>query len=215
MLKRFLIWAAVIIALGGMIWGLAILGSSSANVTSDGSLSQDPVTAADRQRGNLMAKTTLVEYTDFQCPACASYFPLLESLRQTYGNQVQFIYRAYPLPMHQYADLAARAAEAAGNQNKFWEMHDILFKNQTVWSTAPDPTAVMKGYAVNLGLNADQFAKDLASDATRKKVADSIASGNRANVDATPSFFLNGKKITNLQSYGDLEQAIKDTLAGK
>lgn len=213
-MKRILIWLLVLIGLGAMIWGLALLGSSQPMV-SDGTLNADPVSSSDWQRGGLMAKTTLVEYTDFQCPACASYFPILESLKKTYGSQVQFIYRAYPLPSHQHSDLAARVAEAAGNQNKFWEMHDLLFKNQSTWSAISDPMSFFNGYAQSLGLNMDQFAKDVISSETNKKVADDIASGGRANVDATPTFFLNGKKITNLQSYDDLEQAIKDALAGK
>ncbi len=213
-MKRLLIWLAVILGLGAMIWGLALLGAAQPTV-SEGTLDADPVTSSDWQRGGLMAQTTLVEYSDFECPACASYFPVLESLKQTYGSQVRFVYRAYPLPMHRHADLAARVAEAAGNQNKFWEMHDLLFTNQSKWSGSSNPLPLFNGYAASLGLNAEQFAKDINSSETKKKVADDIASGNRANVDGTPTFFLNGKKLTNLQSYGDLEQAIKDALQGK
>lgn len=199
-------------ALGLMVWGLARLGAKPAAVTAGGTL-QDPVTANDHAEGSVLAKNILVEYSDFQCPACALYYPLVKQIASTYGGRLLIVYRYFPLAsIHQNADISARAAEAAARQGKFWEMHNLLFERQKDWSGSSDPTNIFNGYAAELGLNKDQFMADLNSAAVRARVRTDFESGERANVDATPTFYLNGKKLTNLQNYGDLEQDIKDAL---
>lgn len=210
-MQRLLIWGGLGLGLIAMVWGLAVLSSKPVGQSSAGSLT-NPVSSSDWVTGNLMAKNTLVEYADFQCPACASYHTLLKEIKKTYGNRLTVVFRHFPLPQHEHADLASRVAEAAGKQGKFWEMHDLLFEGQATWSGSRDPMIIFTQYATTLGLNVDQFKKDTDSSDTKKSINDDIASGNSSNVDATPTFYLNGSKLTNLSSYGDLELAIKSAL---
>lgn len=212
LLQRIGIWVGVLVALGLMVWGLASLGAQQSTVA-DGGVIQDPVTASDHAKGTSLATNTLVEYSDFQCPACASYYPVVKQIAATYGGRLLIVYRHYPLTsIHQNAQVSAQAAEAAGMQGKFWEMHDMLFEHQKDWSQSNDAQNIFVGYATTLGLNKDQFLSDIASKTAVDKVKKDLDSGNRANVNSTPSFFLNGKKLTNMQTYGDLENTIKDTL---
>ena len=211
-LKRLGTWVAVAVALGLMVWGLALLGSKPRAVTAGGAL-QDPVTASDHAEGNTLATNILVEYSDFQCPACALYYSLVKQISAAYGGRLMVVYRYFPLTtIHPNSAISARAAEAASRQGKFWEMHNLLFERQKDWSPSPDPTSLFADYAVEIGLNKDQFIADLNSAEVAARVQTNLESGERANVDATPAFYLNGKKLTNLQSYGDLEQNIKDAL---
>lgn len=177
----------------------------------------DPATLAvavsdsDWSRGSASAPITLVEYSDFQCPACAAYYPVVKQLHEAYGDQLRIVYRNFPLTqIHPNAQLAAQAAEAAGNQGKFFEMHDALFEGQRTWSGLADPTDTFVGYAYALGLDLEQFQADLTGTAVKQAIADDLASGTRSNVDSTPTFYLNGTEITaNIQGF-DLFKAVID-----
>lgn len=127
-----------------------------------------------------------------------------------YEQQLLFAYRVFPLPQHDKGDLAARAAEAAGVQGKFWEMHDKLFDGQAFWTgkTEAEAIQIFTDYAVSVGLNKAKFSADLNAQAVTALVQHDVQSGFKSNVDATPTFFLNGTKLTNLASYGDLESDI-------
>lgn len=161
----------------------------------------DALGANDHIKGNPAAKVILVEYSDFQCPACGAYYPLLRKLADEYATDITFAYRHFPLQQHANAVPAARAAEAAGMQGKFWEMHNMLFEHQDAWAEEANPTETFMGYAHELGLNGDQFRRDYAADAGRDRAKADFQSGLRAGVNATPTFFLNGKKIENPRSY--------------
>jgi len=115
-----------------------------------------PVSSTDITYGPKDAKLTVIEYSDFQCPFCAVYAPILDQLRQKYGDQVQFVYRFYPLANHKWATITAKAAYAAYLQGKFWEMHDLLFKNQDQWAGSSDPRPYLDQYAKQLGLDMTQ-----------------------------------------------------------
>lgn len=150
--------------------------------------------------GGASAPVTIVEYSDFQCPACAAYFPVMKELLSAYGDQIKIVYRNFPLTqIHPNAQLASQAAEAAGMQGKFFEMHDLLFANQSAWSTLADPTETFIAFATNIGINIDQFRTDLTSSAVRTAVAEDVRGGMSANVTGTPSFFMNGVLIENPQ----------------
>ena len=169
-------------------------GGSSSVDYSDGTPTDQPI-SAEWVRGNASSTVQLVEYSDFQCPACQGYYPLIKQLETEYGAKVAFIYRNYPLYMiHPNADIAARAAEAAGLQGKFWEMHDKLFENHDSWATLLNPEKTFEKYAADLGLKGDQFKIDMASAAVHKAVADDYQRGQRAGVgvQGTPTFVLNG-----------------------
>src|SRR3989344_1274478 len=137
------------------------------------------ISANDHIKGNSAALITLVEYSDFQCPACASYFPLVKKLLEENSDKIRFVYRHFPLPQHQNARLAASAAEAAGLQNKFWENHDLIFENQFRWEKLSNAKASEEftGYATQLGVNLQKFAEDLNSEELKTKVENDYLSG--------------------------------------
>ncbi|HVI60565.1 MAG TPA: thioredoxin domain-containing protein, partial [Candidatus Saccharimonadales bacterium] len=115
----------------------------------------------------------------------------------------------------QNAFAAARAAEAAGMQNKFWEMHDLLYENQAQWSNSGDVSSIFKQYAQQLGLNAAQFQKDYASKAVNNAINADIAAGNKLKIEGTPTFYLDGKKIDVTASPASFEKPIKEAIAKK
>lgn len=154
------------------------------------------INANDHVKGASESATLLVEYSDFQCPACKSYMPIISQVVQERGDTLSFVYRHFPLAQHQNADEAARASEAAGKQNNFWEMHDMLFNRQEIWSTESNPDELFVSYAQELGLDIDQFTQDYQSEEAKNKVNTDYNSGVRAGVNSTPSFYLNGQKIT-------------------
>lgn len=207
--KRALKWGGVAVFLVALVGSLAYLASGPSGQTG-GQLS-DAVAASDWQKGNPNAKVTLVEYSDFQCPYCAIYQPYIKTIMEKYGADVRLVFRNFPLPGHRNARAAAQAAEAAGLQGKFWEMHDLLFSNQTQWENTADPSDIFAGYATSLGIDMTKFKQDYSSAAVASKIAADSAGGNRSNVQATPSFFLNGAKLT-LSTYADLEQAVSAAL---
>lgn len=208
-LKRIALWGGVFIALIGMVWGLAKLGAPANNNSTPLST---PISSEDNTRGNPLAKVILVEYSDFQCPACGQFYPYVKIVEEKYNKDILLVYRHFPLPSHDKADLAARSAEAAAAQGKFWEMHDKLFSNQTTWSVAPDPEKLFIEYAVQLGLDKEKFISDLKNPAIAEHIKKDIASGSASGLQGTPTFYLNGKML-NLQTYGDLESNIAGAIA--
>lgn len=171
------------------------------------------VGADDHVKGNPAAKVILIEYSDFQCPACGAYYPLVRKLADEYANDVAFAYRHFPLQQHANAIPAARAAEAAALQGKFWEMHNMMFEHQDAWAGEANPTETFMGYARELGLNSDQFRRDYEADAGRDHAKADFQGGLRANVNATPTFFLNGKKLENPRSYDAFKAILDEAIA--
>ena len=128
------------------------------------------------------------------------------------GAQVRFAYRHFPLPQHKNAKLAATVAEAAGKQDKFWEMHDLIFQNQSDWSEEKNAAVIFAKYAQDLGLDLAQFQTDIASEEIKAKIENDYKSGVKAGVNSTPTFFLNGKKINNPRNYDEFKNAIEQAL---
>ena len=182
---------------------------------------RQPVAGASNpyERGGKNAPVTLEEFSDFQCPACGNLEPGLRKVVQDYGERVRLVFRNYPLPMHRYAFFAARAAEAAGQQGKFWEMHDALYDNQKEWSDSMEPRVQFDSYATRLGLDVQRFKADM----DRQDLADRINAdrrrGDSLNVRGTPTVFLNGRELMpgKLVTEEDLRREIDATLgpAGK
>jgi protein-disulfide isomerase len=178
-----------------LVFVLVSFSGTAAPQYTGGDATEPPI-AQEWVRGNAASSVTLVEYSDFQCPACRAYTGMLAQLEAEFGTKVAFIYRNYPLyQIHPNADLAARAAEAAGKQGKFWEMHDMLFDKQDEWSPLLNPSNQFKAYAVELGLSGEQFMADIASDEVKKLIADDYQRGNKIGVTGTPTFVLGGVKI--------------------
>lgn len=167
----------------------------------------------DHTIGNLNSEIVLLEYSDFQCPACASYHPTIQRLMEEFEDDIQFTYRHFPLGQHEHANLAARSAEAAGLQGKFWEMHDMIFDNQSTWSDETNAKESFLGYAESLGLDLAQFEQDLNSTDVKNKVNRDRQDGNRAEVNATPTFYLNGTKVSGISSYEDFQGLIQSVVS--
>ena len=156
---------------------------------SDGELTP-PVSARDHAAGSDDAPVTLVEYGDYECPYCGMAYPIVKRAQQDLGSRLRFIFRNFPLAeSHPHARLAAQAAEAAGAQGKFWEMHDMLFEHQDALE-AED----LLSYAKSLGLDTAQFARDLEAGTYAKRVRDDFRNGVRSGVNGTPTFFVNGNR---------------------
>ena len=174
------------------------------------------LTSADWARGNTNAAVSVTEYGDFQCPACGAYEPIMQQLTKDFGTSVKFAFRNFPLyQIHQDAMISAQAAEAAGAQGKYWEMHDMLYAKQNEWSVEPAASVVKKyfdGYAQTLGLNVAKFDTDIDSSAVKAKVQKDIDSGDAAKVDHTPTFFINLKQIPNPNNYAEFKAAINAAL---
>jgi protein-disulfide isomerase len=145
---------------------------------------------ASKVRGSPMAPVTLVEFSDFQCPYCAAAHPELERVLREHEGRVKLVFKHYPLPSHTRAPYAARAAEAAARQGKFWEMADQLFANQR----ALEDTDLM-GYAQKIGLDMERFQADYASEAVAAAVAADRAEGEKVKVEGTPTLYVNGRKL--------------------
>ena len=171
---------------------------------SEGELSP-PVGTSDHLDGDTDARVELVEYGDIQCPYCGMAFPILERIRRRMSGDLRFVFRHFPLhQIHPEARHAAEAAESAGAQGKFWEMHDTIFQNQG----ALDDTSLVH-YARLAGVDADVVARDLEDGRWTKRVRDDFRSGVRSGVNGTPTFFINGRRYDG--SWAD-ERAFRETL---
>ena len=152
----------------------------------------------DWQRGPADAPLTLVEYSDFQCPACQEYFPLLTHVKEELGDELRVVYRHMPVrETHEHAEIAALSSEAAGKQGAFWEMHDLLFARTDEWTaaSADDIRGIMSGFAQELQLDVTQFETDLDDEATLREVEGDLFGALASGVRATPTFFLNGELV--------------------
>jgi len=142
------------------------------------------------------APARLEEFGDFECPPCGMFHPVLVQMHKEFGDKLQITFREFPLvPAHQHAVAAASAAEAAGLQGKFWEMHDLLYENQKSWHEAFDVRPIFDGYAKQIGLDMNRYQKDLNSDPVAQRI---FLDGKRAHsmgVKGTPTVFLNGKEV--------------------
>ena len=151
--------------------------------------------ASAHVRGNPDAPVTLEEFGDFQCPPCGQFAAFVEELLKEYDSRVRVVFRNFPLPAHEHAREAALAAEAAGFQGKFWEMHDTLYREQLAWSKAPNTRELFESYAGTLGLDLEQFKKDMESDKARERVDSDHALADFLGVKVTPTVFINNRPV--------------------
>jgi len=146
-------------------------------------------------RGNADAPVTLEEFGDFQCPPCGSISSFLDELVKEYDPHLRIIFRNFPLSIHEHARDAAVAAEAAGLQGRFWEMHDVLYREQATWSKADNTRELFESYAGMIGLNRDQFKKDVEGEKARARVDSDEERANSLGVKITPDLFINDSQI--------------------
>ena len=164
-------------------------------------------------RGLANAPVTLEEYGDFQCPPCGALSGSLLQIEKDYGPRLRVIFHHFPFAVHQHAHAAACAAEAAGLQGRFWQMHDLLYREQAEWSKAPEAEKLFESYARLLGLKIEQFNKDVQSAAVQERVASDQKRGQELGVKNTPTLFINNRELppTSLNPNG-IRAAIDEAL---
>lgn len=167
---------------------------------------------SDHIEGKGGKKVTLVEYGDYQCPACGAYHPILKTLFDKYQSDIYFQFRNNPLEtLHQNARAGARAAEAASIQGKFWEMHDALYENQKAWESASDPLVYYTEYAKQVGVaDLTKFATDYRSATVNNIINADLEAGKQYSITGTPTFILDGKKLENNPNSADAFNKIID-----
>ena len=209
-----IVFAVAVIAVGALLFygggsNSSKLGSLP-TVTPNASAGNPALVRADSQQVKAPgAKVTIVEFADYECPYCKQMSPMVNNLLVQYKGSVSFAYRNFPLPQHQYAVLAAEAAEIAGDSGKFWQMHDLIFLNQDAWVNSSSPQDLFATYAEQVGLDKGQFARDLAANKDKDRVQQGFDDAVALGVNSTPTFFVNGKVVV---GGGDLKGAIDKAL---
>ncbi|HSW37822.1 MAG TPA: thioredoxin domain-containing protein [Candidatus Saccharimonadales bacterium] len=211
MTKQF--WAAIVVVVLVLIGVFTFTNSHKAGAPSSGD-----VKATQHITGQGTKGVTLVEYGDYQCPFCEQYYATVKQVEQMYDSDIHFQFRNFPLvSLHQNAFAAARAAEAAALQNKFWEMHDALYDpiNWQSWTRSNSPANFFNQIAQQLGLNVTQFKQDFASDRVNKLINADLAEGHHLDVTGTPSFFIDGKKVEISNDVAAFKKVIDAEIAKK
>ncbi len=197
-------WIIFIVATIG-IFGLLVIASKG-NQIDVSKVDTNAIQTAITQNGNIAehvsgkigSPVTLIEYGDFQCPACGTEYAKLKLILEQYKDQLQFVFRHFPLTsIHPNAKASAGAIESAGLQGKYWEMLDKIYTTQTAWSnlTGNDRTTFFEGYATSLGLDLAKFKTDIASTSVSSKINYDQALGFKLGINSTPTYYLNGSKI--------------------
>jgi protein-disulfide isomerase len=210
-MKRFLPFIIILVALGAALgvsvklwkgrsapntnaeptFATNLPGAAPANNATDPNQAKENSAGLTRPNVKVSSPVVVEEYGDYQCPPCGQLYPDLKQIEKEYGDQVQIVFHHFPLMnIHKNALVAAHAAEAARNQKKFWEMHDLLYRNQKEWSDLADPRAVFITYAKRLGLNLDSFNRDLESNQIDQKITADMQRGTSLGVTGTPTVFL-------------------------
>ena len=165
----------------------------------------EPVSESDHAEGLADAPLTLVEYGDYQCPYCGAAYPVVKRLQKTLGKRLRFVFRNFPVTQsHPYALIAAEAAEAAALQDKFWEMHDLLYEQQT--RLEPD---IIPSWAKRIGLDLEKFESDIKRGVVEKRIKEDRQSGIRSGVNGTPTFYINGTRYDGSPDYESLLEALE------
>lgn len=200
---------ATVLVIGGGAYITSKKTASPTGKTVPKSLIQHLVREDSPTIGPKDAKVSVVEFGDFQCPACGSLHPVLKELKKQYADtSVRFVYRQYPLPQHEYAALAAKASLAAAHQGKFWEYHDSLFEHQLNLKEED-----LLAYAEKLGLDIEIFKKDLQNTTYADAVQNDVADGKKLGIRSTPTLFINNIEYTGKYSLKEISAVIESELA--
>jgi protein-disulfide isomerase len=171
----------------------ALTGNKSGDSGDGSSGSSKPTSHVE---GKSTSGVKLVEYGDFQCPYCGQAYAPIKQAVSDLGDKISFQFRNFPLTnMHKNAFAAARAAEAADMQGKFWQMHDALYESQAQWSESDGPSTFFNQLAKQIGLNVDKFKQDYASSAVNDRINADVAVGNKMKIQGTPAFYLDGNAV--------------------
>lgn len=210
--KKFLIGIGVITVaiIGAGVFFFSGQGSSPASKATTQKVDQAQVMdGAKHTIGDPNAKVKIVEFGDYQCPACGAAYPIVKSILDKNKDKVYFVFRNFPLTQaHPNAQAAAKAAEAAGLQGKYWEMHDKLYENQTEWSSLSGPMDKFKEYAKSIGIDDKKFASDF--DGTVGTINSDYNLGIKISIESTPTFVINGKMYPGVLQNDQFQKIIDD-----
>jgi protein-disulfide isomerase len=197
-MKRYLPFVIVgVVALATIGSGAMLYRAKRPQIASipENQMLQKGDTVSAHVRGNADAPVTLEEYGDFQCPPCGMFAAFLQQLEKEYDSRLRVVFRNFPLSMHEHAREAALAAEAAGLQGHFWEMHDVLYREQEGWSKAPNVRELFESYAGTIGLDLDKFRKDMDSEEVKARVDADRQRGESLGIQITPTLFINNQPL--------------------
>jgi len=206
--STWIVGSIVVVGVALLVWGGAQQGAAP-SVLSDEDMAAILAVRADDWIAGLAVSTstpevTLVEYSDYQCPACRQYEPIVNELVEEFGDRLQFVYRHFPLSqIHLNARMAAQTAEAAGMQGAYFNMSALLFEKQSEWQGLSSTKIQEKilEYAEEVVLDIKQFVRDIESEEVSASITQDLQDAARLGLNSTPSFFLNGRKIANPNSY--------------
>jgi protein-disulfide isomerase len=212
-MKRILPFIIIIAVLGaalGSAWYLTRALPVTPTTPASGTPATSQVSPAQQQQsvagvpgaepahvlGPADAPVRLEEFGDFECPPCGMFHPILQQMKQEFGDKLQVTFREFPLvPTHQHALAAASAAEAAGLQNKFWEMHDLIYDHQADWKKEFDVRPIFEGYAKQIGLDVERYKNDVNGDLVAQRIFQDGKRGHSLGVKGTPTVFMNGREV--------------------
>ncbi|HWC75185.1 MAG TPA: thioredoxin domain-containing protein [Gemmatimonadales bacterium] len=216
MSRFYVVLAVLAVALGIALF--VLLGSKSGGATT-AAAGPPPTVVDDGFRGYTLGTgdpvVEITEYSDFECPFCANFATIqMPTIKDQLINtgKVRWRYRDYPLPAHQYSRFAAHAAQCAGEQGRFWDMHDQLFYHHQWAQTGKDPSALFRDFAKTIGLNLERYDACMASGRYASRIEFSRQEGDRLQVSGTPTFFINGKMFTGPRATSDAFKAIADSI---
>ncbi len=196
-----IIGVVAVVLIGGSVWYSNTVSAKN----------NEGIEFSAHVKGSESSVVALVEYSDFQCPACASFQPTINEVLAEYGDSIKFEYKHFPLPIHPKAEPAARAAEAAAQQGAFFEYHDLLFANQQAWSNGPNHIALFMKYAEELNLDVEKFKRHYNASLIADKVRENSREARELGLTGTPTFFLNGERMQ-MQTYQDFKDQIATAL---
>lgn len=215
-MKQVGIWAGITVIFFVTTWGLIALVNSKNSIVPAQTITPPSISKDDQVLGvSDKVKAVLIGYADFQCQACKDYALIIKQLKKDFSDDLLIVYRFFPLPNHQNSMLSSQAAYAAGKQNKFWEMSDMLYENQENWANSSSVQDIFIGYAKKINLDIAQFVSDYNAETTKKFIIDSLSSGISIGINYTPTFFVNGKRIDNPQGYAAFKKLIQNEINQK
>lgn len=201
-----------------IVIAIAIAAGAAVYLSRNSDREPDPPANAERVeikggghlRGPANAQLTLVEFGDYQCPSCGAYHPFLKEILSRYPEKLRLEFHHFPLvDLHPNAMAAAMAAEAAGEQGKYFEMHDALFENQGVWAPTRNPEPAFINLASRIGLDLNRFMRDMRSPAIQSRILQDVTLGNTLKVPETPSFFIDGQRVIIDRSTEDFVRVVE------
>ncbi len=185
-MKQAIIFILVIV---GIIGGAIFVSNRNKS-------SETGATGSDNYYGKADGIVTVTEFGDFQCPGCGSFYPTVKEVKEKFKDQIRFEFKHFPIiSLHPNAMAGHRAAQAAANQGKFWDMHDQIYATQSSWSTSDNAASIFEGYAEQLGLDMEKYRTDVAASQTLDIINADISEGQGKGVTGTPSFFIDGVNV--------------------